>query len=152
MITDYCARDYQSAVVHAHEALQRQPDSESLPGLLIDSYLAQRNFDEAWFFVEKSGFTLDAYQALIQALKGDKDAALNLARRRASANAPPAVTARLFAAAGDAAYAIHSIEEAHRQHDFNILVFARYCPEFDTLRSSAAFTALLEAMSRSRRP
>lgn len=152
VITDYCARDYQSAVAHAHEALLRQPDNESLPGLLIDSYLAQRKFDEAWFFIEKSGFALDAYQALIQALKGDKDAALNLARRRASANAPPAVTARLFAAAGDAASAIHWLQEAHRQHDFNILNLARYCPEFDTLRSSPAFTTLLEAMSKSRRP
>lgn len=109
MITDYCAHDYRSAIVHAHEALQRQPNSESLPGLLIDSYVAQRNFDEAWFFVEKNGVDLEAYQALMQALKGDKDAALNLGQRRASTHAPPVATARLFGAAGDAASAIHSL-------------------------------------------
>jgi tetratricopeptide (TPR) repeat protein len=152
VITDYCARDYRSAIVHAQEALQIQSDSESLPGLLIDSYLAQRNFDEAWFFVEKSRFDQEAYQALIQALKGDKDAALNLARIRASANAPPVMTARLFAAAGDAASAIHWLEEAGREREFNTLIFARYCPEFDTFRSSAAFASMLETMSKSRRP
>jgi hypothetical protein len=108
--------------------------------------------DEAWFFIEKSGIDLDAFRALIQGLKGDKGAALNLARSRVSADAPPLLTARLFAAGGDAAAATHWLETADRRHDFYVRIAARYCPEFDPLRSSAAFTALLEAMTKPRQP
>jgi hypothetical protein len=149
-LTDYCGRDYRAALAHAQTALGQHPDSEWLSGILIDSYLASGQFDEAWFFAEKNGFDLDGYRALIRGLKGDKDQALRLARERAAAHAQPMPVARLFAAGGDPASAVHWLEEAGRQHDLMARIFTRYCAEFDSVRPSPAFHALLQAMSKQR--
>lgn len=153
VLTDYCARDYQSAIAHAQKALQRQPQSPVFPPVLIDAYLASGNFDETWFFVEKYGAFADMYRALIRARKGQTSDALILARERATATkAVPAVAARLFAAGGDAVSATHWLEEADRRHDFLARIYARYAPDFDSVRTNRDFTALLAAMGKPRRP
>jgi tetratricopeptide (TPR) repeat protein len=152
VLTDYCARDYGSAVARAHQLLDKQPESVIIPPLLIDSYLAMGRLDDAWFFIEKRGMEYDAYRALIRARKGDTEGALRLARQNARTVDAPVLTARLFAAAGDAAGAVRSLEEADRRHDFGARISARYAPDFDGARSSAGFAALLAAMTRARRP
>ena len=149
--TDYCARDYRTAVAHAHEALERLPDSLLIPLLLIDSYLAVGSFDEAWFFIEKTGVDMDAYRALIRASKGQRDEALRAGRERASTGWAPLLAARLFAVGGDAPSAQHWLEEADRRHDFGARIAARYAPDFDVLRSSSQFASLLTSMSSPRR-
>jgi tetratricopeptide (TPR) repeat protein len=150
VLTDYCARDYRSAVAHAQEALRRQPDSALVPGLLIDSYLAMGSFDDAWFFVEKGGADLDVYRALIRGMKGERRDALRAGRKRVEDDAAPLLTARLFAAGADRAAALHWLEEADRRHDIGARISARYAPDFDAMRPLPDFAALLGAMTRPR--
>lgn len=152
VLTDFCARDYRAAVAHAEEALIQQPDNMVIPGLRIDSYLATASFDEAWFFVEKSRDTRDAYYALIRARKGHREDALRIGREWAQAGIEPLMTARLFAAGGDRTATLHWLDEADRRHDFFARLSARYAPDFDTIRPLPEFNALLNAMSTPRYP
>src|SRR5215831_15648657 len=76
------------------------------PKLEAYSSTAERKWDDAWFFIEKNGVDLDGYRALIRALKGDREEALRVARKRDAAGADPLVVARLFIKGGDRASAV----------------------------------------------
>lgn len=146
VLTDYCVRDYGAAIASAHKALQLEPDSETIPPLLIESYLFSRSFDEAWFYVERHGLDRgsmgDLYRARIRALRGNRDDALRLARRWGDARADPLLVAELFAAAGNVPSTIRYLGEADRQYHSLARVFARYAPAFDSIRSASGFDAL----------
>jgi len=116
------------------------------------SSTAERKWDDAWFFIEKNGVDLDGYRALIRALKGDREEALRVARKRDAAGADPLVVARLFIKGGDRASAVRQLELADRRHEFYARIFPRYSAEFDEARGTPAFTAVLEAMSHPRQP
>ena len=137
-LTDYCARDYARAILHAQAMLQGQPEADPIGGILIDCYLAERKWDDAWFFIEKNGVDLDGYRALIRALKGDREEALRVAKRRDATGADPL------------ANAARQLESADRRHEFYARIFARYSAEFDEARGSPAFAAVLEAMRHPR--
>src|SRR5437764_2646369 len=86
--------------------------------------------------VEKRGIERVAYHALIGVRKGETDEVRHAARETARTGDVPVHTARLFAAAGDAASALQWLQEADGRHDFGARMFARYAPDFDRARSS----------------
>jgi tetratricopeptide (TPR) repeat protein len=152
VLTDYIARDYAAAIMHAGESLRRHMENEAITFLLIDSYIATKKWDEAWFFIEKQGIDTDAYRAKIRALKGDRGDALRVARERVERGGQPLVIARLLAVGGDGVAATRWLEQADRRHDHTARILASYDSDFDAMRGSAEFRSLLEAMRHPRVP
>jgi tetratricopeptide (TPR) repeat protein len=151
-LAEYCSRDYSAAIIAAQKALELEPESEIAAPLLIECYLASGKPDEAWFFIEKIGAADgqrgDFYRARIHALGNANVDVLQQARQLASTASDPLALAQLFAVSKDATSSVHWLQIADKQHNFTARLQARYAPDYDSMRTSREFAALLASFGK----